>query len=332
MLFLHSIGHFHPDNILDNDFLESLDIGVDRQWIADRVGIERRRTVLPLDYIRNTRNRDPREAVEYAAYSNEDTAVRASGCALLRAGIDASDIGMVIAGGCSPESTLPAEACRVAAALGITAPAFDLNAGCVSFIAQLHFLSHWQESALPDFVLIVNPENNTRTVDYANRKVAVLWGDGTTAAIVSTRLKGPGRISNTHFLADPSGWRLARTPTGGHFWQDGHAVQSFAVRRTTEMFQLAQGKFGGDRRPSYVIGHQANLRMLESACRRANIPANQHLSCVADFGNCGAAGAPSVLSMHWETLITGSRVALGVVGAGLCWGSLQIDFSEAHHK
>src|SRR5215813_10089478 len=98
MLYLHSIGHFHPENVLDNLFLESLDIGVDRGWIDERVGIERRRTVLPLDYIRTTRNRDPREAAECAVYSNYETAELASRCALMQAGLQASDIGMVISG------------------------------------------------------------------------------------------------------------------------------------------------------------------------------------------------------------------------------------------
>jgi len=329
MLFLHSLGHFHPEAVLDNAFLESLDIGIDCAWIAERVGIERRRTVLPLDYIRQTRNRDPREAVRCATYSNEETAVRAARHALSRAGLDPSDIGMVVAGGCSPESTLPAEACRIAGALGIAAPAFDLNAGCASFLAQLHFLAQWEQSAVPDFVLLVNPENNTRTVDYADRNVSVLWGDGTTAAIVSTKHSGPGRIGRTHYATDPTGWHLIQTPAGGHFRQDGHAVQTFAVRRTTELFRAGREQFTYNGSPLYFIGHQANLRILESACRRADVQPREHLSCVAEFGNCGAAGAPSVLSMHWDELVGGARVVLAVVGAGLCWGSVQIEFPEA---
>ena len=64
MLYLHGTGHFHPENIIDNRFLESLDIGVDASWVRQRVGTEERRTVLPLDYIRHTRNADPRAADE----------------------------------------------------------------------------------------------------------------------------------------------------------------------------------------------------------------------------------------------------------------------------
>jgi 3-oxoacyl-[acyl-carrier-protein] synthase III len=60
MLYLHGLGHFHPENELDNAFLESLDIGTNELWITSRVGIKNRRTVLPLDYIRQTRNKDLR--------------------------------------------------------------------------------------------------------------------------------------------------------------------------------------------------------------------------------------------------------------------------------
>ena len=62
MLHLHGLGHFHPENEISNAFLEELDIGTTDQWILERVGVRVRRTTLPLDYIRTTRNRDPRAA------------------------------------------------------------------------------------------------------------------------------------------------------------------------------------------------------------------------------------------------------------------------------
>jgi 3-oxoacyl-[acyl-carrier-protein] synthase-3 len=242
----------------------------------------------------------------------------------MRAHLDASAIGMVIAGGCSPQTTVPAEACRIAAALEIDAIAFDLNASCVSFLAQVHYLSMAQPEALPDFILVVNPENNTRAVDYNDRGTAVLWGDGTTAAVVSRRILSAIAIRDTVFGADPAGAELIRTPAGGHFRQDGRAVQTFAVRKTAELFQGSERTITDRPSPNYFVGHQANLRMLESACRRAGIAPESHLSNVASFGNCGAAGAPSLLSQHWGRL-PGGAVRMAVVGAGLNWGSLDLD-------
>ena len=83
-LFLHGLGHFHPENVITNQFLEELDIGTTNAWILERVGIRSRRTVLPLDYIRETRNRDPRMVREVMLYSNAETGRRAAAlrCAL----------------------------------------------------------------------------------------------------------------------------------------------------------------------------------------------------------------------------------------------------------
>jgi len=76
-VYVHGIGHFHPENVIDNAFLESLDVGADRSWIIERVGIHTRRTVLPLDYIRTTRNRDPRSNREASLYTDIETGSRA---------------------------------------------------------------------------------------------------------------------------------------------------------------------------------------------------------------------------------------------------------------
>ena len=97
-LYLHGLGHFHPEVEITNRFLEELDIGTTDAWILERVGIRARRTLLPLDYIRDTRNRDPRMASEAQLYGNAETGRRAAEMAIARAGIDRRDIGMVIAG------------------------------------------------------------------------------------------------------------------------------------------------------------------------------------------------------------------------------------------
>src|SRR3954452_4774567 len=196
-MFLHALGHFHPETLITNAFLQDLGLETDDAWIVDRVGIRARHTVLPLDYIRETKNRDPRAALEAAVYSNAETGKRAAELALSRAGLKASDIGMVIAGGCAPDECIPAEACRIAEAMNIDAPSLDINSACSSFCAQLHFLAGMREDRLPDFVLVVNPENSTRVVDYSDRTSCVLWGDGTSAAIVSLKHQGPWRITDT---------------------------------------------------------------------------------------------------------------------------------------
>lgn len=328
MIYLHGIGHFHPATVIDNSFLSSLDIGVDPEWVEERVGILERRTTMSLDYIRHTRNSDPRAASEASTTTTMEMARQAAEHALRRARLEAGAIQMVIAGGCCPEMLIPAEASRVAAALGIKAVAFDLSAACSSFAAHIHFLSQMRPETLPDFVLIVSVETFTRTINYSDRGSAVLFGDAATAAVVSPRVSSRARVLETTFQTDPSGQDQVRIPAGGHFAQDGHRVQMFAIRKTVEI--IGESRFSGNGHPrtdEFFIGHQANLRMLEAVCRRLGIPSERHLSNVRTFGNCGAAGAPSVLSQHWDDLGP-CAVNLAVVGSGLSWGGLRICVGE----
>ena len=131
-MYLHALGHFHPPQLLTNAFLAGLGIETTEQWILDRVGIRQRHTVLPLDYIKQTRNQDPRAALEAATMSNAQTAAEAAKLALKRAGLTTTDIGMVISGSCSPDECIPAEANRVAQELGIDAPSLDIASACSS--------------------------------------------------------------------------------------------------------------------------------------------------------------------------------------------------------
>ncbi|HET7552134.1 MAG TPA: ketoacyl-ACP synthase III [Gemmatimonadaceae bacterium] len=328
MLQIHGVGHFHPENVIDNAFLESLDIGTTDEWILERVGIRERRTVLSLDYIRDTRNADPRAAYEASRYTNAQTAARAARMALERAGLEPSDIGMVIAGGCSPQYLTPAESCTVAAELQIQAPAFDINSACSTFVAQLNFLGKMRPETLPDFILIVSAENNTRVVNYSDRATAVLWGDGSSAAVVSPRVPARAAVRRTTFVSDPAGWDNVTIPTGGFFVQDGPAVQRFAIRKTAATAEelLAKRDEDLDVEP-WFIGHQANLSMLRSSADRAGVAESRHLYNVDCFGNCGAAGAPGVFSQNWERFSPDDRLALVVVGAGLAWGGALITFS-----
>ena len=319
-LYIHGLGHFHPDTVIDNAFLEELDIGTSDTWILERVGIRTRRSVLPLDYIRSTRNSDPRAAGEASLYNNAECGARAARVALDRAGIAADRVGMVISGGCSPQYSIPAEACMIANELGITAPCFDIGSACSSFAAQLHFLRQMRPEGLPEYALVVNVENTTRTVDYNDRNTAVLWGDGSAAAVVSPRNPGPIGVHHTLLHSDPSGWDKVCIPSGGHFRQNGPAVQNFAIRKTGECIKELRPGFSRD--DFWFVGHQANLLMLQSVASRGGILDERHLHNVEDFGNCGAAGAPTVLSQNWDRLSSGDEVALAVVGSGLTWGAV----------
>jgi len=330
MLYIHGIGHFHPENVIDNALLEELDIGTNDSWITERVGIRTRRTVLPLEYIKETQNKDPMKAMEASVYTDAEMTSKAAHMALERAGLELSDIGMVISGGCSTQWGLPAEACRIANELGIDVPSVDLNSGCSTFGAICHFVRSMKPDAMPDYILVCNAESSTRVMSYEDRNMCVLFGDCCTATVVSLKHEAKARVVYSSMASDPKGWAKATVRAGGYFAQEGKAVQGFAIRRTVREYKaLRQHWADSDKeapeRP-YFIGHQANLLMLEGVCRYIEVDEDRHLKNVDEFGNCASAGAPSVLSQNWDKFQQGDDLAMIIVGAGLTWATLHIEF------
>jgi 3-oxoacyl-[acyl-carrier-protein] synthase-3 len=328
MLYLHSMGHFNPENIITNKFLEDLDIGTNNEWILERVGIQNRRTVLPLDYIKKTKNSDTRAAFEARLYKNAQMGAAAATLALKRASLKPEDIGMIIAGSSSPDNVSPAEASAIATELGIEVPCLDMNSACSTFGMQINFLSRMKPDSLPPYILLINSETLTKCVDYTDRSVAVLFGDGSSAAIVSTMLPARAAFLNCFFDSRPSAWTKVGIGYDWYFRQDGNAVQGFAIRQTTESVKILQEAFAAEAGRFIFIGHQANLLMLKTVSERRGIKPEHHWYNVDQFGNTGCCSAPIVLSMHWDDIKVGDRIAMAIIGAGLSWTHMVLKVEE----
>lgn len=326
MLYIHGAGHYHPENIIDNDFLASLDIGTNNQWIIERVGIKKRHTVMDLDYIKNSHNTDVGHAK--INESSAEMGAKAIAMALKRANITKTDIGMVVSATCAPTYSLPANASVIAQQAGIDGLTVDITSACSSFAAHVHFLNHMDSVAMPDYVLCVIPESWTTTTDYSDRRTAVLIGDGAAAVVFSKKHPAALKVKQTFMQSDPASWQKVQTKTGGHFYQDGLSVQKFAIKKTVSTFNHFQQNTQQALNEHYFISHQANLTMLESVCGKLNISDEKHLYNVDEFGNCGAAGAPSVLSQNWDLFKAGDLITLIVVGAGLTWGGMTLAVGE----
>ncbi len=326
MLYIHGAGHYHPDNIIDNAFLESLGIETSNEWIIERVGIKKRHTVMDLDDLKNTLNQ--KVGTAKVNETSAEMGAKAIDMALNRAGIQKQDIGMVISATCAPAYSLPANASVIAAEAGIDAFTVDITSACSSFASHVHFLNHMDEAAMPDYMLCVIPESWTTTTDFSDRRTAVLIGDGAAAVIFSKKHSTNMHVINTAMTSDPAGWDKVQTKTGEHFFQDGLSVQKFAIKKTVATFRQLQKQIDEPLNAHYFISHQANLTMLKSVCRKLGIQDNKHLYNVDEYGNCGAAGAPSVLSQNWDLFKAGDFITLIVVGAGLTWGGMTIAVGE----
>lgn len=329
-LNLLGLGHFHPENEITNQFLEDLDIGTNDEWIMERTGIRSRRTSLPLDYIRTTRNQDPRGAVEAAEISNAEMGARAARLALTRAGIGVGDVGLLIGGGCAPNTVSPAEACNIGAALGLQTACLDVNSACTSFIAGVYVLSLMDPAKLPDYVLLVVAEPMTGTVDYNDRSSAVLWGDAALAAVFSPRHRGRAQLIGQRLCSDPGSHDKVVVPRLGHFHQEGRTVQSFAIRKTSDLLIETRDQYEEAGRAFHFVGHQANRRMLESVCKRCDVPDERHHTNCEFFGNTAGASSGSVISQLWDKWGPKDDICVVGVGSGLSWGSYLLRFGDGN--
>jgi len=175
-------------------------------------------------------------------------------------------------------------------------------------------------------VLLAAPETLTTTVDYNDRASAVLWGDAAVAAVVSTRHPAGIRVIETTLESKPSSRDKVVVPRGGHFRQEGRVVQMFGIRQMAQLVNHLREVHERPERSFHFVGHQANLRMLESVRDLCRIPPERHHYNVEWYGNTGAASAASVISMNWEKWTPQDDVAVAGVGAGLTWSSYLLRF------
>ena len=323
------MGHWFPETVLDNQFFDELDIGSSAQWIDDRVGIKERRSVLAREDIVRLRHGyvTRAELLQTGRLMTIPQMCREPWrMAKERAGLDerGGQVAQVIAGTSVPDWDIPANACAIAGELNLHAAAFDVNSACSSFVIDLHVARGLIQARAVSSVAVFNPERYTTRVNYADRSSCVLFGDSATAAILETTAP-TGRaleLIDTIVRSDPSGHLHVKLPDGGYFSQNGAAVQKFAVTKTVAItHEILDRNELGLADLCYFIGHQANYRMLASACEKNGIDTSRHLWNVDSRGNQGAAGAPSVLSTYWDRYQSGDLIVVAVVCSGLTWGA-----------
>ena len=325
------LGHYHPGEKIDNSFFDSLDIGSDAGWVKDRTGIGKRHSVLKKEDIialktgaKSLKDLRAEDKVMSLAHMAEES------YKVLRQRIlgDFSSVDALICGTSIPDFDIPANACAIAARLNLSCPSFDVNSACSSFVVNLHVAKSLIEAGSHSEVAIFNPERYSIRINYEDRNSAILFGDGCSSALVTDK-ELPGLIiKDTLIQSDPSNYLKVKVPDGECFSQQGHAVQKFAITKTIECSKKVLERNNLEPKDlSYFAGHQANLRMVESAATKLGIPKERHLYNVDTFGNQGSAGAPSVLSIHWDKFKKGDLIMVSVVGSGLTWGSALLEMA-----
>lgn len=326
-LRIAGVGYSLPESVVTNDDLTQLYETSD-EWIYTRTGIKERRLV-----------------------SGDETAIdlgiAAAKHALEKSGFKAEDIDLVIAASSAPPQLYPAIACHIQSALNIPnyAPAFDITAACSGLIYGLQIARGFIGSGLYKNILIVATDNNSRLVDWADRSVSILFGDGAGAMVVTEAEDGIDDILSLDIRADGSIGEYIYMDMPGktcplvkpntqkdcHIKMNGKEVYKFVVKVLPQYIDKCLEEAGMTPEDvDYLIPHQANQRIIEAMQQRLQYPDEKVISNIKYYGNTSAASVPIALAEGVEkgNIKLGTTAILCGFGAGMTWGAAIVRLRE----
>jgi len=323
----HSIGAYVPSKVLSNADLEKM-VDTSDEWILKRTGISERRIA----------QRD-----EYTS----DMAAKASAIAIERAGLEHSEIDLVVCATVTPDYfNMPATACIISDKLGIkNVQAFDISAACSGFVYALSVAKAFIESGMKKHVLIIGAEKFSSIVDYTDRTTCILFGDGAGAAVISATENKSEAFIDVHASADGSYSDFLVTPAPGcvnpvsqqvieqglNFVQmKGNETFKLAVKTLTKDVKdiLAKNEIKSADIPHF-IPHQANYRIIKAVGDSLKMTKEQVVVTVGKYGNTSAASIPMAINDIYESgrLKEGELMLLDTFGGGLTWASALMPFA-----
>jgi 3-oxoacyl-[acyl-carrier-protein] synthase-3 len=311
-----------PPAVLTNHDLATF-LDTSDEWITSRTGMCERR----ISHV---------TAGELAAVAG----ARALACA----GLSAGDVDLIIYGGTSNDEACPNSASGVQVMLGATgAASIDLNTACTSFCYGLATATAMIRTGIVRNALVIGVELISRYLDWSNRNVAVLFGDGAAAVVLQSSDREEGMIGGV--LGCDAGARQTLRVRGigcayagldisfgDTIWDfDGPAIFKRAVQAMSEASARVLREAGlTPEQVDLVVPHQANLRIIESVAKYAGIPMDKVIVTVQKYGNMSAATVPVALveALDGGRVKPGSRILIPAFGGGLTYCALLVRWGE----
>jgi 3-oxoacyl-[acyl-carrier-protein] synthase-3 len=324
-VIIRGTGSYLPERELTNADLEKL-VETTDEWIASRTGIRTRHVLAPEE-------------------ATSDIATRAGRRALEAAGLAPSDIDLIVVSTLTPDTLTPSASNLVQANLcgGLGIPSFDLNAACSGFLYGLQVCSALIRVGTYRRILLIGAESMSRFMDYEDRSVCILFGDGAGAVVLEER-DGPGGLLSVQLGSDGTNSDLIVLPGGGSrrpasqevlarreqfLRMNGNRVFKFAVQSMEQVARDTLKRVGWSIEDvNWLIAHQANRRIIDAVAERLAFPLERTLINVEHTGNTSAASIPILLdeSVRAGHIRPGDRVLLVAFGAGLTWGAAAIEW------
>lgn len=303
------IGKYVPERVLTNTDLEKM-VDTSDEWIRTRTGIEERR--IATDDI-----------------DTSDMAYVAAQEAIKNAGLSPEDIDMILVATVTPDRPFPTVSCMLQAKLGCTkASAMDISAACTGFMYGIATAKQFIENGAFKHILIVGAEKLSKITDWNDRNTAVLFGDGAGAIVMGAVTDGRGVLS----------FELGADGTGGNYlyqeefiMMNGREVFKFAVRQMGESSVNVIEKAGLSKDDvDFLIPHQANIRIMEAARQRLDLPEEKMSKTIHKYGNTSSASIPMALADELEAgkIKDDDIIVMVGFGGGLTWGAVAIKWGR----
>jgi len=313
-----------PEYRLDNHELSRM-VDTSDEWIMQRVGIRERRIL------------------KGEGLGTSDMGEMAVRGLLEKTHTDPLDIDLLICATITPDMLFPATANIISDKAGIkNAFSFDLGAACSGFIFALQTATSYIETGRYRKVIVVGADKMSSITDYTDRTTCTLFGDAAAAVLLEPTSEAVGIID--HILrTDGSGRKYLHMKAGGsvkpashetveakeHFiYQEGQSVFKFAVVNMADVaVEIMQKNNLRSEDISWLVPHQANLRIIEATGRRMGIPNEKIMINIENYGNTTAATIPLVLWEYESRLRKGDIIILAAFGGGFTWGSIYLKWA-----
>ena len=304
-------GSYLPPNVVTNDDL-SKTIDTTDEWITTRTGIKQRHVV--------------------SDESTCDLAHKASIQALEMAGIDVSELDLIILATTTPDKIFPATATMLQKAIGASCPAFDLQSVCSGFIYALTTAEQFIKTGAANKVLVVGSETLSRIVDWKDRSTAILFGDGAGAVVLS----GDEETGILHSKLFSDGSYLSSLQVSNNYINEtgyiemaGNEVFKIAVNRLSSLAEetLKECNMSTDEL-DWMVPHQANIRIISAVAKRIKTPMEKVVVTLNKHGNTSAASIPLALDVAVRDgrIKKGDNLLFEGIGGGFSWGSALVQF------
>jgi 3-oxoacyl-[acyl-carrier-protein] synthase-3 len=315
---IKGVGGYVPEYILDNEEISRM-VDTSDEWIMTRIGIRERRLL------------------KEKGKATSDLAVKAIEELLQKTHTDPLDIDSVICATVTPDMQFPATANLITYKSGLTrAFGFDVSAGCSGFLYALINAAKWIESGACKKIIVVGAETMSSIVDYTDRAVCPIFGDGAGAVLLEPDTSGEVGIMDSVLYSNGEGWKHLHQKAGGslktashetinakehYIYQEGQTVYKHAVICMTDVTkEICRRNHLTNQNIDWFIPHQANRRIIDFVAQALQLPEEKVMINIERFGNTTAATLPLCM-WEWEKRMKkGDNVVLSVFGAGFTWG------------